>query len=133
MLKTFLCLILTAIASQGATLTFAWNANPPQEGVTGYKLYTIIGTARTLRGSTLDTKLTVTIPDGIYSFAITATNEVSESDLSTQLRGMAFGTTFTPMAKPSVPTALRVTPPARRGAPMPRGNRNTAPRVYRPD
>lgn len=135
MLKTFLCLFASAVASQAATLNFSWNANPPTEGVTNYKLYTITGTARTLRGTSATTQLTITIPDGIYTFALTATNEAAESDLSSQLRGMAFGTSLTPMSKPSVPTSLRVTPPAvRRGAPLPRAARHPVPpRIYRPN
>lgn len=100
-----LCHALSALA-QGASIYFFWLPNPPGDLVTGYKLYSLIGTNRTQRASTSGTNSTVILPDGTYQLALTATNVNAESDLGPVLWVFVSGTNYTAVTnKPSPPGA----------------------------
>jgi hypothetical protein len=81
-----------------------WDANPPNEQVTNYKIYEKIGQNFTLVG-TVDGKTTTYslagVPEGQHIYAVSAVNITGESSKSTE--------TILP-ATPSVPVNPRVVP-----------------------
>lgn len=79
----FTTLLLSAISCAGqlTSLTFSWDAST---NATGYRLYEIQGTNRVLLGTTSNLTLVVTNWNvGVaHTVAVTATNMVTESELS---------------------------------------------------
>ena len=116
-MKTTKKLILLALASlllgitiRAGTYTVAWDASPAVEAVTSYKVYSLIGTNRTLQASSVSTTASITGTNGLYQLAVTAINVNGlESDLSLPLWLSVTSTGSSGITnKPSVVTSLRL-------------------------
>ena len=83
-----LVIIFTAFTSQAATVSLAWDANPPSEQITQYTLYELIGATWTKLQDIPSPTTTVVLPSvapGVHIYAVTASNIFGESERSNEV------------------------------------------------
>ena len=101
--------LMVSIAAFSATLTVGWDPSPISQGVTGYRLYSLIGTNQTLLSNVTSTNAPITLPDGMYKLAVTATNIIGESDLSLPLYVFVSGTNVVAITvRPGAPVNIQL-------------------------
>ncbi len=107
-LSTLVVFLLVIV--QAATFNIGWDNNPVSDGVTGYKLYSMTGTNRTLLSSVSTNITTITQPIGVYQFTVTATNLIGlESDLSLPLYVVVLATNVVAITnKPGSPLNIQI-------------------------
>ena len=110
-MKRFLCLLALIVApfvSFGAqSVTLAWDANPPEDNVVGYRLY--YGSTTTgeytasidISGGLLQTPVVDLVEGRTYYFALTAYNSCCESLFSDEV-------VYTVPRPPVKPARLRI-------------------------
>jgi len=78
MMKYIVGLLATAAIALGVDVTFVWEANPPEEGITEYRIYEVEGGAYTLKttvdGNTLRGTVAGLVMDKDRVFVATAFN-----------------------------------------------------------
>ena len=103
-MKTLLTLLALTTQLIAGPVTVAWDANPPAENVTGYKVH--YGTASRTYPTVVDvanvTTLTLELAPGVYYLNATAYNSAGDSDFPEELVITMPGTPPTP------PKGLRV-------------------------
>ena len=101
-MKTILSLFLSILPLTARDATFAWDANPAVDQVTGYRLEILNTQGQWITaGTTATTTLNLpTFPDAATSIRAIAINSGGESDPSAPL---------VILAAPSAPKGLRVT------------------------
>lgn len=113
-MKTILgvCLGVCTLALElnSATFNVGWDQSPALDAVTGYRLYSLNGTNRTLLSTVSTNIASVTQPDGLYKLSVTATNVIGlESDLSVPLYVVVLGTNVVGItSKPGAPLNLQL-------------------------
>ena len=95
--------IFTISWANAASVSLTWDANPPEQGVTFYSVYELIGTTWTKLQSTPET--TVALQDlapGPHRYAVTASNATGESGRSNEV-------TATPATPPANLRVITIT------------------------
>lgn len=103
-LFALISLVALTLTAFGASVTLAWDANPPAENVSEYRIYEKVGTNYVQVGFTTGTTITITgVASGTHTYVATAFNGI-ESDYSNEALANVVTTN-----QPSGPNNLRVT------------------------
>lgn len=65
-----------------ASITFSWDTNPPSENVTHYTIYNIITGTKEKIKEIQENTVTLSLGKGDYEIAVSASNQIGESELS---------------------------------------------------
>jgi len=104
---SILALLVLTVTANAVTARLAWDANPPEDNVIGYRLYTstVDGdytNAQVIQlGNVTTGVVTDLLPGNTYHFVVTAYNSVGESGFSSQA-------SLSLPLKPGPPVQLRI-------------------------
>ncbi len=110
LLSVSLVSLSSCLTVESAQLTFSWDARPPQEAVTLYRLYSVNNAGvPSLLSSSTSNSVSVVLADGVYRVGVTAANDVGEGGLSTLLNIVITGTNVVTVTKtPGAPVNISV-------------------------
>lgn len=104
-----LATLLTVLALPAATFTLAWDPPVGGDPATGYRIKSLTPTTTNELATTSATTQAITLLDGAYTLAVSATNLVGESALSAPLMVVVNGTNVVAISRlPGRPLNLQL-------------------------